>query len=222
MESQTFHTRDVGQDPPEGWSLGRALGWLNVGLGAAELIAPKLVAGLIGVEPETHRTATLRATGVRELASGVGILLRPRRAGPLWALVIGDLIDLGLLALATRDDRAGKRRLVAALVATAGVTALDVYAASTAAREQASHPMLAAITINRSPRDVEAYFQRHHPELGQVTFSRAPARSATEVRVECSGFGKRVLREKLQHDLREIKQTLETGEVLINHGEEMP
>ena len=101
----------------------QGLGWFSVALGAAQLAAPRTLARLIGVKEDGEHSAAMRAVGAREVATGVGILARPRPAGWLWGRVVGDAIDLALLAKADTKDRV---RTVAALAAVAGVTVPDV------------------------------------------------------------------------------------------------
>ena len=85
-----------------------ALGWLSIGLGLAQLLAPRRVSRAIGVE---QRPRLMRTLGVREIASGVGILSRRRTDNWLWTRVAGDAIDLALLGAAARAPGAGRRRV---------------------------------------------------------------------------------------------------------------
>jgi uncharacterized membrane protein len=108
--------------------LAHALGWFSVILGTTQLVAPRQLARAIGV-PDSP--LLMRSCGVRELASGLAILLSPEwTSTALKARVAGDALDLGALGVAmargTHEDRT--RASVAAL-AVAGVTALDVLAA---------------------------------------------------------------------------------------------
>lgn len=105
--------------------LARGLAAFSIGLGLAELFAPRKVAQLTGIGEGHERL--LQAMGLRELTSGMGIL-QGRPAAFLWSRVIGDALDLGLLAAAWRTDRCDKQRLQVALAAAAGVTVLDVLA----------------------------------------------------------------------------------------------
>ena len=152
--------RRRGSDP----RLAKALGWFSVGLGLAEIAAPRRVARLIGVPDDPDREAILRACGVRELASGLGILARPDRPGWLWSRVGGDAIDLALLGSAMREPDAHRGRLGLATAAVLGVTALDLVsstgmsrATDGAAPEERRQAVRVrqSITVNRSPE--EAY-----------------------------------------------------------------
>ena len=104
------------------------LGWFSMGLGFAEVAMPGVVARLIGVGDNPDTRELLRAAGLREIASGLGILTRDRPAGWVWARVGGDVMDLALLGLAFRSTDSEPRRLAAATAAVAGVTALDIVA----------------------------------------------------------------------------------------------
>ncbi len=72
----------------------RGLGWFSIGLGLAELGAPRSLARMIGVNDDDDNRNTLFALGLREIASGVAVLARPRSALPMWNRVGGDMMDL--------------------------------------------------------------------------------------------------------------------------------
>ena len=66
------------------------LGWFSIGLGLAELLAPRQLSHFIGMEDGGRKTTVLRTYGLREISAGVGILMQPKPAGWLWARVAGD------------------------------------------------------------------------------------------------------------------------------------
>lgn len=105
-------------------NLAGALGWFSIGLGLAELVAPRSLERFLGVE---NRSGLIRLFGVREIAAGVGILSQQRRAPWLWARVGGDGLDLAALGSALTADNRKKGRVAFAIVAVAGVTALDIF-----------------------------------------------------------------------------------------------
>jgi uncharacterized membrane protein len=105
--------------------LAKLLGWFSIGLGLAQIAAPRAFARWIGVEDPNP--AVVRAVGVREIASGVGILSQPRPVGWLWARVGGDAMDLAMLARTLASPRSEKSRVTAATAATVGVTLVDLY-----------------------------------------------------------------------------------------------
>ncbi len=105
--------------------LSNFLGWFSIGLGLAEILAPKAVGRAIGVG---DHPAVLRALGVREIASGLGLLSQRGTAAWAWSRVGGDAMDLALPGAAARNPDADHRRIAIAATAVAGVAALDLYA----------------------------------------------------------------------------------------------
>ena len=99
------------------------LGFFSIGLGLAELLAPRLVARAAGLRGQE---TLVRLYGVREIATGVGLLLAWDRKPWLWGRVAGDALDLATLAR-------GKNNAMA-IAAVAGVTAADIATAATLQR----------------------------------------------------------------------------------------
>jgi uncharacterized membrane protein len=123
-------------------TMAKALGLFSLGLGLAQLAAPRRMMNAIGVEDTDRNRDTMLALGLREFTSGVGILGPGNTAGWLQARVGGDIMDLALLIGAFRSDEQDRRRLNMALAAVAGALVLDVVAARRA-RERAGedgHP----------------------------------------------------------------------------------
>ncbi|HEY4671307.1 MAG TPA: SRPBCC family protein [Gemmatimonadaceae bacterium] len=105
-------------------ALVQSLGWFSIGLGLAELFAPRAVARLSGLDEDEYE-GLLRAYGLRELIAGAGILGRPRPTYWMWNRVLGDTIDLVTLARA-RHSANDKGKLATATAAVLAVTALDI------------------------------------------------------------------------------------------------
>jgi len=102
--------------------IARGLGMLGIGLGVAELAAPRWLSKQIGVGD--HRNL-IRAMGAREVLAGVGVLAPRRPTAGLWARVAGDAMDIALLGAAMRKSyRRGW--LAGALGMVLGVSALDL------------------------------------------------------------------------------------------------
>jgi hypothetical protein len=102
-----------------------ALGWFSIGLGLAELLAPRLLGRLTGMQ---GREGMIRACGAREIGTGIGLLWSFDRAPWVWGRVAGDAIDLaGLAAGLARSE--GKIGPLAAIGAVAGVTLADIATA---------------------------------------------------------------------------------------------
>ena len=105
----------------------RGLGWFSIGLGLAEAAMPASMARLTGMQ---GYETVLRLFGLREIATGIGILAGPGPAsGWLWARVAGDALDLALLGVAagSNNGHGGKRALAAGAVA--GVMLADILCA---------------------------------------------------------------------------------------------
>ena len=138
-------------------SIGRAavgLGLFGIGLGLAELLGPRRFNRLIGVNDSPRARNVTRALGLRELANSVVLLGRRRPAPWLWARVAGDIIDLALLANATRARRAHVGRIVGAIGAVVGATVVDAYVASRSSGRSRAHvagPVRRAITVASTP-----------------------------------------------------------------------
>jgi uncharacterized membrane protein len=107
---------------------------------------------------------TLLAIGLRDLASGVGILSsRSRSAVPLWARVAGDAMDIALLGRTLIRPKTDRARTLASLGAVIGVTIFDVKTAldlgpvGSLARRRGIH-VTRTITVNRPIEDVYRFW----------------------------------------------------------------
>jgi hypothetical protein len=116
--------------------LARALGWFSIGLGLAELLAPRRFTRALGMEGSE---GLVRAYGLREIGSGVLSLSVDRGPG-LWSRVAGDAIDLATLATAFRPDNPKRDNVGLALAAVVGVTLLDLLGAQGVAARHHRRP----------------------------------------------------------------------------------
>src|SRR3982750_1129743 len=107
--------------------MAKGLGWFSIGLGLAELLAPRGVAKIAGL-PGKH-TGAIRLFGLREIAAGVSIFVQPQSSVPVWSRVAGDGLDIACLGAAFALPEAKKGRLAFATASVLGVTALDVLTA---------------------------------------------------------------------------------------------
>jgi uncharacterized membrane protein len=160
------YIEDEYQNPDRTEQLALGLGWFSVGLGLAELLAPRAVARAIGIPNASP--AVLRSFGAREIGAGLAILNEPDRAAWLWSRVGGDAVDLSYLASGMNEEN-DNTRIGVAVAAVLGVTALDVMCASqlhrsrasrTAPREDRAVRIERVITINRSVHDVYQFWRR--------------------------------------------------------------
>ncbi|WP_306744777.1 hypothetical protein [Saccharothrix yanglingensis] len=119
---------------------GRALGLVSLGLGVAQVVAPKAVRRLSGVADSTTSKAVVPLVGARELVHAAG-LLAGRRTGPwAWTRVAGDAMDLAGLAVALTGRGARRGRLLGATGVVLGITVLDVLVARQATRAKGATP----------------------------------------------------------------------------------
>jgi uncharacterized membrane protein len=138
--------------------LARGLAWLSIGLGIAQVLAPRTVARLVGVPIPVTLTMLC---GVREIASGIGILTQEDPAPWMRARIAGDALDLAGIAAGLMIPDADRRRIAVATAAIAGVTAADVYcsrALSQHGRRSTRH-VIASIQVDRSPGELYRFWR---------------------------------------------------------------
>lgn len=111
----------------------RGLGWLSLALGTAELLAPRQVGQATGLE---GHDGLIRACGLREVMTGVGILASHDATPFIWGRVGGDLLDLAILAPALAEGGARQRRAGAAAAVVAGLALLDLLCAKALSDEK--------------------------------------------------------------------------------------
>ncbi len=160
MHSSPEQQRDTRTDE----QLARALGVFSVVLGTAQVVAPRSMDRLVGLESTRRTRALMRGVGLQELALGAGILSRQRPTAWLWSRVAGDAVHLLLLTRALRSSDNARRRLATATAAVAGVTVLDVLASvgmtgGSEANGAERARVRTAITINRPPAEVYRFWR---------------------------------------------------------------
>jgi len=210
-------------------TISKGLGLFSLGLGLAEMAAPRMLARAIGIKPDAPTRMTMRVFGAREIAAGLGILAKPKAPMPVWSRVVGDAIDLAFLAWALKAKRTHTERIIGAMVAVAGVTALDAFVGARLQQAAPAAPKtkVVSVTISKPLHEVSQRWREvagDIEELQHVTFSTAPGGRGTEVRVEMKKLSKlrsainRILHtdeEQLADgDLRKVKQLIELGEIV--------
>jgi uncharacterized membrane protein len=151
----------------KGESLANFLGWFSVGLGAAQMLAPRQMSRLVGAKEDDNTTTMRWLCGLRELSVGLGILTTPRPEGWLWARVVGDMADLAMLGATYTNGEPMKT--TGATLAVLGVTALDLVAAQELAKRAAptnwtstpdgSIRVRRSVTIGKEPSEVYAFWR---------------------------------------------------------------
>jgi uncharacterized membrane protein len=130
----------------------RALGWLGIGLGVLEVLA---YAGNARI-PRIRR-GYLLGVGLLEIATGVTILSRPRRARGLWGRVLAD--TLGFVELGHARGRGQPKWLPALTVVHTLATAIDAFTAvELSQRRHRGISIRAAITVNRPIEEVYRFW----------------------------------------------------------------
>ncbi|WP_111415441.1 hypothetical protein [Billgrantia lactosivorans] len=159
--------------------LAKALGWLGIGLGLCQLLAPRSVTRTLGVE---GAEAIVRSCGARGVATGVGALtVHPAPA--LWARSAGDVLDLAaLLALLADRDHPKRGNVKLALLAVGASGAASLYCAQAQARRHAYQAGRTPDYRGRSgfPRGVEharGVAARHGGTSSRPAALPSPARS---------------------------------------------
>jgi uncharacterized membrane protein len=205
--------------------LARFLGWFSIGLGTAQVVAPRALCRVIGAKDDGTPPLVMRVMGVRELAQGSGILVRPRPTMWVWSRVVGDLLDLGALVLTARR---GNKRTFAAIANVLPITVADIHEARFLMQKdgapQSGKLIRKAVTINKPRQDVESAWDL---DGYTPTFTDAPGGRGTEVAVEftydppAGDFGVLAGKltgsdpaTKLSDELRRFKARVETGEVV--------
>ncbi|OBF58307.1 hypothetical protein A5787_23400 [Mycobacterium sp. 852002-50816_SCH5313054-b] len=144
----------------------KVLAGASFGLGLAELVAPRKVAAVAGVDDARMSRRVIRALGARECGHGAALLGGSDKL--VWTRVAGDILDVTLLLAGVAARGRGRRRQGAIAAAVlGGIGAVDLYAALRASRDGgarhangARHRTLrAAVTVRRSPEDVYQFWR---------------------------------------------------------------
>jgi uncharacterized membrane protein len=195
--------RSNGRKRPNDEKIARGLGWFSIGLGLAQIAAPRALTRLIGVRGDY--SGLLLILGAREIASGIGILSRRQPdSSPnpmwMWSRVGGDAMDLALLGAAFRLKKSDRGKLAAATAAVAGVTALDAICSQRLSRRNGARSgdgirVAQSVTINRSPEELYRFwrdfrnlplFMKHLESVRETAHNRshwvakAPAKMTVE------------------------------------------
>src|ERR1700760_1858036 len=134
--------------------LRHGLGWVSLGLSIPPLLMPKEFGQALGAGDAPRYRATAVVVGVQELAAAAGLLGQESPAW-LWYRTGGDLIHLGMLGRALRNqDGRGLERTAAALAAVLGITVVDVYAAVTRSRRKVELDTSATTTVGLPAQEV--------------------------------------------------------------------
>jgi uncharacterized membrane protein len=139
----------------------RALGWFSIGLGVAELVAPRKIEKTIGIK-RNHNGLT-RSYGLRELTAGIGLLTASeKKLSPwMWSRVAGDVLDIATLGTGFSSGRNNKRNLAFATAAVLGVTVADILCSVQLNREEsaATRTLHRSLFIRKSPEELYSFWR---------------------------------------------------------------
>jgi len=113
-------------DRPSTSALAQGLGWFSLGLGTAELFAPKAISKFLGMNDGTY---LIQSYGLREIAAGVGLLTSENPQPWLISRIGGDVIDIATLVANFGKDNEKNGNVALALGAVLGATAADIVCA---------------------------------------------------------------------------------------------
>jgi uncharacterized membrane protein len=120
------------------------------------------------LHPDDTNRATMRLMGLREIGHGVSILSNQQPRKAVWSRVVGDALDLALLARTAANPENDRGRTLFATMNVLAVTALDVMTAkqlskqpNTAAHEKMEQGIVRtkrSVTVRKSPEEVYAFW----------------------------------------------------------------
>ncbi len=162
--------------------LSRVLGVVSLGLGVPPLAAParfsqamgvtgaqrhRLAATAVGVRssglvPACSRSAAARGCGQGSRAMRWTLPCSAGRCASTTGATGGVQGVFGLRARLRRSqpEPSGRERTVAAIAAVAGITALDIYAATTRSRKDLGLEIAATTTVAKTPEQVYAFWRQ--------------------------------------------------------------
>ena len=138
--------------------LAKGLGWFSIGLGLAELLAPRAIANICGVS--NKHTGLIRLYGLRELGAGITIFAQEKPTEGVWSRVVGDALDLTTLGIAASNPEAKLGRVAFATANVLAVTALDVMCAMQLSNgsKQGIHAKGTCV-VNLPPEEVYSFWR---------------------------------------------------------------
>jgi uncharacterized membrane protein len=145
------------------------LGWFSIGLGLAEVLAPRAIARVSGVR---GNTTLIRLLGLREIAHGIAIFTQDSQTGKpkeaVWSRVAGDALDLACLGAAFASPASNKGRVAFATANVLTVTALDVICAQALSSSSSNNSTTArggttqvrkSLIINSTPEELYQFWR---------------------------------------------------------------
>jgi hypothetical protein len=151
----------------------KGLGWFSLGLGLAELLAPRQLSRGAGIR---QNKSLLQGYGLREIVTGLGILLSQNPRPWIWGRVAGDVLDVATVA-ATADPKKPARLGISTL-ALLGAGLTDLYAALASAPKP---PRTSAFTGTKDYRS-RSGFPRPAAQMRGAALKRDQSASPQKMR----------------------------------------
>ncbi len=106
--------------------LARALGVFSLLLGALELFTADRLAHALGLDGHAW---IISAYGMREILSGLVVLVMKDAAPGIWLRIAGDVLDGATLAWGFMRDPTDRANILLAMLTVSPVVLLDIYCA---------------------------------------------------------------------------------------------
>jgi hypothetical protein len=132
QDVHAYRARPLSRSGRRAYRTARGLGWFSIALGLAEVLMPHTLARNLGL----RSAALVRLYGVREIATGVGLLLARDPAPWTAARVGGDLLDAATLLPAVGPDNPRRGAAIGAMATVAAVAAVDAACTGALRAEQ--------------------------------------------------------------------------------------
>lgn len=168
-ELPSYFVSDPRRRPdPATRGLAQGLGWFSIGLGLTEVACGGAIARWLGMP---RSAPVVRAYGVRELLQGVGILGASDPTPWISARVAGDALDIATVLPGLEGHNPHKDNVLIALVALAGVTAVDVICA----RSLSEAPLAPSEKVRRDYRCRSGFRRRAEAMRGAARDFEPPS-----------------------------------------------
>jgi uncharacterized membrane protein len=151
-------------------SLTTFIGWFSIGLGAVQVLTPRIFLRLFGIKARNTNVLLTRVVGLREISSGIGIFAEPRPITWIQARIVGDAMDIMLLGRAfTSKQITNPISSGAALLSVLAITVVDLATnqlisnkpsqITTNVMQGSVMRVRKSVTVNRPIADVYAFWR---------------------------------------------------------------
>lgn len=107
----------------------KALGIFSYVLGISQILRPGSVNRMMGVPDHAPNHELQRILGAREIMSGTGILFGEKKRRWMWSRVIGDVMDIWIIAGTAGAGLGTRKKLIATIVLLTSILIWDTRVA---------------------------------------------------------------------------------------------